>query len=196
MVAEQGGPSDTVLIRQAAQGDTGAFDVLVERHYRSLYSLAYRMLGNSDDASDAVQEAFVKAYRALKEFHPEKPLRPWLYKICANVSIDLGRARSKAPDPLDDHEYSLGDTGPQPEEQAIMNDESRQIHRAVAKLPDKYREIVVLRHFHHMDINEIAQIMNAPEGTVKSWLFRARSILRRELACLSNNPFPAEELAK
>lgn len=181
MAVETVGLSDAQFVRQAAAGDTAAFDILVERHYRSLYSLAYRMLGNSDDASDAVQEAFVKAFRALREFHCDKPLRPWLYKICANVAIDIGRARNKTPENIDDHEYSLRDTSPQPEEMAITGERDQAVHRAVSTLPEKYRQIVILRHFHHMDVEEIAELMDAPEGTVKSWLFRARAMLRREL---------------
>lgn len=195
MVAEMCVPTDAQLVRQAAAGDAGAFDELVDRHYRSLYALAYRMLGNADDASDAVQEAFIKAFRALHEFQCDKPLRPWLYKICANVSIDLGRARSKTPENLDDHEYSLSDDRPAPEELAIAAERDRQVHQAVAALPEKYRQIVVLRHFHHMDVEEIAQMMNAPEGTVKSWLFRARAMLRKQLECMQG-PMPHEELAK
>ena len=196
VVVEASGPSDTQLVRQAILGNTGAFDVLVDRYHRSLFSLAYRMLGNTDDAADAVQEAFVKAFRALREFQPDRPLRPWLYKICANVAIDLGRARSKAPDPLEEHDYAISDGQPAPEEIAIAKDRDRQVHAAVARLPEKYRQIVVLRHFQHMEVNEIADVMDAPEGTVKSWLFRARAMLRRELACLQNNPIPTEELAK
>jgi RNA polymerase sigma-70 factor (ECF subfamily) len=196
MAVETSGPPDAVLVKQAVAGDAEAFDQLVDRHYRALFGLAYRMLGNSDDASDAVQETFVKAYRALKDFQPDKPLRPWLYKICSNVVIDLGRARTKAPDPLENHAHSLGDAGPAPEEQLLTNERHRQVHTAVARLPEKYRQIVVLRHFQHMDVEEIASFMNAPEGTVKSWLFRARAMLRRELDCLINNPIPTEELAQ
>ncbi|GMV36010.1 MAG: putative alternative RNA polymerase sigma factor SigM [Fimbriimonadales bacterium] len=189
-------PPEAELIRRAARGDTGAFDELVDMHYRALFGLAYRMLGNSEDASDAVQETFVKAYRALPEFNTERALRPWLSKICANVAIDIGRARSRAPDPLEEHQHTLRDPAPPAEEQVLEQDRERAVHRAVANLPEKYRQIIVLRHFQHMDVEEIADLLNVPEGTVKSWLFRARAMLRRELAVLSPTPLPTEELAR
>jgi RNA polymerase sigma-70 factor (ECF subfamily) len=168
------------LVESAANGSREAFDTLVDRHYQGVYAHAYRILRNADDAADATQTAFVKAHRSLKEFDSCRPLRPWLYRIVGNVCIDIARGRRHAHEDLDQHAYML-EGGENPEDVAEQSELQRLISRAILQLPERYRRILVLRHYEQMDVEEIAKVLGAPEGTIKSWLFRARALLRREL---------------
>lgn len=168
-------------IEAAVRGDREAFDEIVERHYRGVYAYALRLLGHGDDAADATQTTFVKAHRSLREFDTSRPMRPWLYRICANVCTDIARSKHRGHDSLEQHEYML-EGGEQPEDTAARGELAGRIRRAIRKLPDRYRRIIVMRHYEMMDVEEIAERVGAPEGTIKSWLFRARALLKRELA--------------
>lgn len=173
---------ESQLIRRATAGEVAAFEQLAERHRSALRSLALRMLRNSDDANDVVQDTLVKAFRAIKEFDPTRPIRPWLCRICTNCCVDAVRQRKRDGDSLDAHEYILVDESQESaDETAGLSIERGQVMRAVQKLPENYRRIILMRHFDHMDVNEIADALDKPEGTIKSWLFRARALLRKEL---------------
>lgn len=169
------------LIHRAALGESVAFELLADLYRPTLQSLALRMLRNSDDAHDAVQETLVKAYRALRDFDPERPIRPWLCRICANCCVDAVRGRKRSGDSLDQHEYMLQDNGESLDQRASESIERDQVREAIGRLPEKYRKIIFMRHFRHMDVNEIALELNKPEGTIKSWLFRARALLKKDL---------------
>ncbi|MFY9235120.1 MAG: RNA polymerase sigma factor [Fimbriimonadaceae bacterium] len=169
------------LVQRAQMGEQIAFELLVDLYRPTLLNLALRMLRNVDDAKDAVQDTFIKAYRALKDFDPARPIKPWLCRICANCCVDMVRDRHRDGDPLDQHEYMLEDQAASPHEQVGENLDQDQVRGAIARLPEKYRKIVFMRHFKHMDVIEIAQALNKPEGTIKSWLFRARAILKKDL---------------
>lgn len=172
---------ESSLVERAKRGDRAAFDRLVSENYAGVFAYALRMLRNRDDAADAVQVTFAKALRSLKEFDTSRPFRPWLYRICGNVSIDLARSKHRSTEDLDKHAYML-EGGEKPQEEAERSDLQRTIRRAIKKLPERYRRIVMMRHFEQMDVDEIAAAVGAPEGTIKSWLFRARALLRRDLA--------------
>ncbi|HEY0867730.1 MAG TPA: sigma-70 family RNA polymerase sigma factor [Fimbriimonas sp.] len=168
------------LIVRAAEGDPVAFELINDLYRPVLLSLAMRMLRDADDAGDAVQESMIKAFRAIGEFDPERPLKPWLCRICSNCCVDLVRNRKRGNEPLDQHEYMLQDSE-DVDRQATGSIGSALVTEAVERLPEKYRTIIHMRHYRHMDVNEIAQELNKPEGTVKSWLFRARALLKKEL---------------
>jgi RNA polymerase sigma-70 factor (ECF subfamily) len=175
--------SERDLVAKASAGNREAFDSLVDLHYQAVYAHAYRILRNSDDASDATQTAFVKALRSIAEFDVERPMRPWLYRICGNVCIDLARARHRTNEPIDKHAYML-ESEDDLEGSAEQNDLREKILKAIMNLPEKYRRILILRHYEQMAVEEIAEALDAPEGTIKSWLFRARAMLKKELAPL------------
>ena len=99
------------LVQRAAEGESVAFELLMDLYRPMLQSLALRMLRNSDDANDAVQETLVKAFRAIKEFDPERPIKPWLCRICSNCCVDAVRSRKREGDSLEQHEYMLEDRG-------------------------------------------------------------------------------------
>lgn len=169
------------LVRRAKAGEIVAFELLADLHRAALMSLAMRMLRNADDAKDAVQETLVKAFRAIHEFDPERPIKPWLCRICSNCCVDVVRSRRRDADPLEQHEYMLQDGGESLEDRAQGNFRQRAVLDAIERLPAKYQRIILMRHFRHMDVNEIALALNKPEGTIKSWLFRARALLKKDL---------------
>ena len=169
------------LVERARAGEAIAFELLADMHRPTLFSLAMRMLRNADDANDVVQETMLKAFRAIHDFQADRPLRPWLCRICTNCCVDAVRHRRKDAVSLDQHEYALSDDSQDLEAHANGNYQSNVVREAVNKLPRKYREIIQMRHFKHMDVNEIAEALQKPEGTIKSWLFRARALLRKDL---------------
>ena len=169
------------FVYRAKSGDYAAFEQLVATKRDHLYRQAYRKLKNVEDAHDAVQEALVKAFRAMGSFDPNRPLLPWLQRICSNCCVDFVRNKKREGESLDAHEYMLADPDQNLEEKAIRAMRQRMVIEAVGRLPDKYRKIVFMRHFRHMDVNEIADALAKPEGTIKSWLFRARALLKKDL---------------
>lgn len=169
------------LVERAVAGETVAFELLSDLHRPALQAMASRMLRNSDDAKDAVQDTMLKAFRAIRDFDASRPIRPWLCRICANCCVDVVRSRRHSGEPLEAHEYMLQDPGEPLEERAEKAMHQRAIVDAIRRLPERYRRIIFMRHFRHMEVNEIAEALNAPEGTVKSWLFRARAMLKKDL---------------
>lgn len=173
------------LVVRASQGDQIAFELLSDLYRPTLMSLAMRMLRNSDDANDVVQDTLVKAFRAIKDFDCDRPLKPWLCRICTNCCVDAVRSRRREGDSLDQHEYMLADTEVV-DETAADSIRQSQVLAAIDRLPEKYRKIIFMRHFRHMDVNEIAIELDKPEGTIKSWLFRARAMLKKDLQMVLN----------
>lgn len=173
------------LVVRAAAGDLVAFELLCDLHRPTLRSLAMRMLRNADDANDVVQDTLVKAFRAIRDFDETRPLKPWLCRICTNCCVDAVRSRRREGDSLDQHEYMLADDE-EVGESAAGSIQKGQVMEAVDRLPEKYRKIIFMRHFRHMDVNEIAVELNKPEGTIKSWLFRARALLKKDLQLVLN----------
>ncbi|MFZ4507970.1 MAG: RNA polymerase sigma factor [Fimbriimonas sp.] len=168
------------LIVQATEGDPVAYDLLSDLYRPTLTHLAIRMLRNSEDAQDAVQDTLLKAFRALEDFDPSRPLKPWLCRICTNCCVDIIRSRQRESEPLEAYEHSICD----PQNVALEAEDSilgGHVDEAIRRLPETYRQIVVMRHVNHMEVNEIAAKLDRPEGTIKSWLYRARAILRKDL---------------
>ena len=170
------------LIERAAQGEVVAFELLADLYRPALLSLATRMLRNSDDAKDAVQESMLKAFRAIGAFDPERPIKPWLCRICANCCVDIVRTRRRNGESLDQHEYMLADGSEDLEQRATGTLRQKAVLEAVGKLPEKYRQIIMMRHMEHMDVTEIAEKLSKPEGTIKSRIRAGLLKLRTTLA--------------
>jgi len=181
------------LIERSLAGDEAAFGQLVERHQGIVFNIAYRMLGNRQEAQDVAQEAFWRAYRGLGGFDLSRPLAPWLYRIVTNLSLNRlqrnpppavsldaplpGQPENAPPLPVPDPGAGLSDRLLQAEAQA-------QIRRAILDLPPADRVVVELRHFQGLSYEEIAALTGATLSSVKSRLFRARRRLRDGLADL------------
>ena len=179
--------NDADLVRQTLCGHTSAYNGLVMRYQRQVYNLAYRMLGNAEDAGDLVQETFLRAYGALASFRQDASFLTWLYKIASNLCIDQLRSR-KARSALsldveleEGREPAADSRSCSPEELAIRDSVQEVVQRAISNLPEKYRVVVVMRHLQDMSVEEIANVLGMPTGTVKTHLFRAREMLRGRL---------------
>ncbi len=169
------------LITRSCAGDLEAFESLVRAHQDRIYNLAYRLTGNREDATDAAQEAFIRAYRALPRFRRDAAFSTWLYRIATNAALDLVRRRPAVPPVELTADYRAPDN---PEVEAQRRETHRRIHAALGHLPPEYRAAVVLRDLQGLDYEEIAHILQVPIGTVRSRLSRGRGALRAELTDL------------
>ena len=163
---------DGVLVAQTLRGNTEAFRPLVERYQQVLFTVALRMLGDREEALDAAQSAFAKAYEKLASYDPRHKFFSWLYRILVNECLNVRRAqRERAPlDP----ELPAPDN---PQRSASQAELRTHVHAALAHLSKEQREVVVLRHFAQMSYQEIEATLEIPEKTVKSRLYEARQRL-------------------
>lgn len=172
-------PSDAALVTMTLEGNREGFAVLVQRYERAVYHLAYRTLRDAEDARDATQEAFFKAYRSLRTFKLDARFSTWIFSITYHGCCDrLNRRKRYSNEPLPER----ADPTPGPEREAIAADEARRLRAAVDALPEKYRTVVTLYHLQGRQYEEIAQVLDLPLGTVKTHLFRAKEQLRKILA--------------
>lgn len=180
--------TDSAAAEQARQGDQRAFGVLVERHSRSVFRLAFRMTQNEQDAEDLVQETFLKAYKQLHRFDGRSAFGTWLYRIAANCSLDLIRARknrrerqtaltSETTDWLD----RVAAPDPSPERLARSGQVASLLKPALAQLTELERTAFVLRHYEGRGIEEIAGVLGVQTNAAKHSVFRAVQKLRRAL---------------
>lgn len=185
-------PSDRELVQRLAGGDREALAPLMERHHRRLYRIALSYLRDADEAMDAVQETFVKAYQAASRWNPTSEVAPWLSRIAVNHSIDCyrrrrRRRRTEAPllDDAGDHDERWTAPVPSPESEAAGREAGLRIEAALLALPRKQRAIFVLRHYDERSLPEIADALGLSLGTVKSSLHRALARLRERLGALA-----------
>jgi RNA polymerase sigma-70 factor (ECF subfamily) len=174
------GASDEALVRAARAGDRAAFDTLVERHQRLVYGVCYRLLGNRDDAADAAQDTFLRAFRSLRGFRGHSSFTTWLYRVAVNASLNRSGARGPRQEPIEraDQVPARGESplaGLEREERAAA------VRAAVARLPRRQRLTLVLRVYHDLSHEEIARVLGRSVGTVKANLFFALRNLKSRL---------------
>jgi len=173
------------LTRAAAKGNTLAFEELVRLHEKKVYALTLRMCGNSEDAADAAQEAFLSAWRGLPSFRGESGFSTWLYRLTSNAAVDHLRKtrRQRTEASLDDAAQSqdVRDTAPTPQERAESGDLREAVRWGLGELSDEHRRVLMLREYQELSYEEIAGRLNVDLGTVKSRLSRARGALRKIL---------------
>jgi len=180
-------PPDEELVAYVRQGDQAAFEVLVRRHERMVFNIAWRMLRNREDAEDAAQEAFLRALRSIDTFRGQASFSSWLYRITVNYCLtDLESIRTRQRLVQLDDESDGTDTGrPEadisPEEVATRLDLAERIRVLVADLPPKYRAVITLYYLEDRSYSRVAEILNIPLGSVKVQLHRAKSLLRNRL---------------
>ncbi len=178
------------LARSACRGDPRAFARLVETHKRAVYGLCLRILADAEEARDAAQETFVRAYAALHAFDATQPFAPWVLRIARNYCFDQLRRRAPerrrvpldAPGP-DGEPLAYADPEAPRADEGVERAQARgALEAAIGALPPNYREVVHLFHVEHMSYKEIAAAMDVPLGTVMTWLHRARARLRQAMA--------------
>jgi len=171
---------DVVLVQRVRRGDAAAFDVLVRRHLKQAFAVAYRILGQREDTEDLVQEAFVAALEKIDSFDTSREFRPWLLRIVANRAINARRRRE-----LRRTEEIPRDAAARTQSPAADVEHREMEHRvqqALAGLPDRQRTIVQLSGFEGLNSTDIGEILNIPAGTVRWELHQARRALRDALA--------------
>ncbi|CDQ41327.1 MULTISPECIES: RNA polymerase sigma factor SigW [Virgibacillus] len=176
-------------IKQVKKGDQSAFEDVVSFFQNKIYQHCYRMLGNTHEAEDIAQEAFIRAYVNIHSFDERRKFSTWLYRIATNLTID--RIRKRKPDHYLDAEvkgtegldmYSqLADKGRKPDEEVEGLELQRYIQYEISKLPPKYRSIIMLRYIEEFSLQEISEILDIPLGTVKTRIHRGREALRKKL---------------
>ncbi len=164
-------------IAQTLDGKTEAFNRLVERYTGAVYNQAYRMLNNAQEAEDAVQEAFIRAYTRLSSFDPQRRFSAWLLTISSNYCIDRLRRKRYPWLTLDDVAFWLTSDHPGPERSALDHERQDEVQQMLNQLPDNYRTVTVLRYWHDMSYQEIANATGLTESAVKTRLHRARRML-------------------
>ena len=177
---------ENALLRKAATGDGAAFSSLMEIHERRMYAVALRMCANHEDAQDCLQEAMLRIYRAISSFKGQSSFSTWVYRITMNTCLDeLRRRKMRRTTSLDgllDSGWSPAEELETPENNAIRSEQRRQIDRAIASLPDDMRSAIVLRDIQGFSYEEIAEMLNANAGTIKSRISRGREKLRETLS--------------
>lgn len=177
---------DELLLRRACKGDVQAFEELMQSHESRIYAIALRMMGNREDAQDCAQDAMVRIYRAMGSFKGQSALATWIYRITMNTCLDeLRRRKARKVTSLDslvDNGWSPTDTGDTPEEHGLRVEKQNALNQAIQSLPDDMRAAIILRDVKGYSYDEIASILDANVGTIKSRISRGREKLREILS--------------
>jgi len=181
--------SDEAMVAEARKGSADAYRVLVERHSRSIFRLAFRMTGNEHDAEDLVQETFLRACKQLSKFDGRASFGTWLYRIASNCSVDLLRVRqAREKRRADTREDDAGDPmeriatqSPSPERLSMSSEIARLLTPAMRQLSEMERAAFVLRHYEGKSIEEISKALKVRPNAAKHSIFRAVQKLRRVL---------------
>lgn len=174
------------LVHSAQKGDTSAFGQLVEAHQSKIYSLCYRMTGNAEDAADLTQEVFLSAWRSLGSFQSQAAFSTWLYRLTSNACIDFLRKEKRRSalslttegEEEEGRELEVADQRFSPERELEKKEARRAVREGLAALSPEHRQVLVLREMEGLSYQEIGQLLDLEEGTVKSRIARARLALR------------------
>jgi RNA polymerase sigma-70 factor (ECF subfamily) len=180
--------SDAAAVARARAGDREAFRVLVEKHSRNVFRLAFRMTRNEEDAEDVVQETFLKAYRNLDRFAGRSEFSTWVHSIAANCALDLIRRRAPREErkqPLETETLEAAANSASPERALFGSEVGSQVARSLDRLTVMERSAFVLRHFEGRTIAEISRTLGVRSGAAKNCVFRAVAKLRRDLGSLA-----------
>ena len=172
---------DIDIIKMCLDGDTDAFEELITRYKKLIFNTAYRMMGNREEAEDITQEVFIKIYNSLSKYDPEFKFSTWALRITSNLCIDWLRKRKGETVPIEEV-YDLKDDGLTPEDEYISKERQSRVQTAINKLPDKYKELIILFHHRNLSYQEIMDITGETLTIVKNRLYRARQMLKEELS--------------
>jgi RNA polymerase sigma-70 factor (ECF subfamily) len=167
------------LIRRARQGESPAWTALMRLHQEPIFRYAYLLIGDADEAEDIAQETFIRAYRALERFDTQRPMRPWLLRIAANLASNRRRSLGRYFAVLQRAFQQERPAQKGVEEQSRQVSQAHEVWEAIRQLKASDAQVIYLRYFLELSVEEAAQAMNVPAGTVKSRLHRASERLRR-----------------
>ena len=180
--------TDEELVARSINGDSDSFNELILRWERPIYALAYRTIGREEDARDVCQETFLRAFRALPRFRGQAKFSSWLYRIALNLCRDWIRRERRTPlvQPPEEVDVMELAAAAEPSESiedlVARKDAVRAVERAMALLPEEQRTAIVLKEYHGLTFQEIADLVGCPLSTVKTRLYQGLTVLRRELA--------------
>ncbi|NLG50423.1 MAG: sigma-70 family RNA polymerase sigma factor [Chloroflexi bacterium] len=170
-------------VLQAQKGDQRAFAKLVEVYQTPVYNLAYRMLGSAEEAEDAAQETFIRAYTRFDSYDPERKFSSWILSIASHHCVDRLRRRKGNTVSLEAIQSWrwIPDKLPRPEEETLQQEQERNIRRLLDQLPEQYRLVIILRYWYDMPYEEMAEMTETTVSAVKSRLHRARQMMAMKL---------------
>lgn len=178
---------DRDLVLRCLKNDQAAYHRLLEKYRRPVYGIVRRMIPDDEDARDLSQESFIRAFRNLNQFDPERRFSSWLFRIAHNLCIDHYRRRKLDTVPMvrrdngEESTWDLPDTTPGPEVEFSDRERGRRLLAAVESLPPAYRSVIILRHQQGLAYEEIAEVMELPLGTIKARIHRAHRLLKEKL---------------
>jgi RNA polymerase sigma-70 factor (ECF subfamily) len=185
--------SDEELVSRSVGGDLDSFNQLVLRWERPIYALAYRVIGREEDARDVAQETFLRAFRALKGFKGQAKFSSWLYRITLNLCRDWIRRERRAPvaqmpEGIDIVELAGEETPSESLEDLVGRRQlGRAVSKAMATLPEEQRTAIILKEYHGLTFQEIADLLDCPLSTVKTRLYQGLSVVRKQLQAAGVN---------
>lgn len=174
---------ERALVAACVAGRPDAFDLIVERHRRSIYQLCYRFVSNHEDASDLSQDVFLRAYRGLRNFRGQSSLATWLYRIGVNVCLNRVSVKTPHAEPIEEHQF-VDVRSELPSVQMLREERSARVRAAIAQLPPKQRATLIMRTYQEMSHQEIADVLGSSVGAVKANFFHALGNLKRLLGDL------------
>src|SRR5262247_2915520 len=168
---------ERALVDACLANESGAFDLLVERHRRAVYQLCYRFVGNHEDASDLSQDVFLRAFRGLRNFKGQSSLATWLYRIGVNVCLNRVSAKKPLSESIEERQF-VDETAESAPDRLLKDERGARVRAAIAQLPRKQRATLVLRMYHEMSHQEIADVLGSSVGAVKANFFHALGNLK------------------
>ncbi|HAX24972.1 MAG TPA: RNA polymerase sigma factor [Thermomicrobiales bacterium] len=174
---------EDVWVSQAKAGDQAAFEAIVQRYERPIYSFVYRMMGDADDARDLTQDCFIRAYRSLDKTSHDLNISAWLHRIASNACLDVLRRRQRIrwlPWDTTRHEPLLGDSeSDSPERHAVAKETSSLVQETLSRMSPRNRAALIMREYEGMSCDEIGDVLGLSRSAVKSVLFRGREEFRK-----------------
>lgn len=177
--------TDVELIANAIKGREDGFEELVRRYQKQITGYVYRIVGDYDSSLDVTQEVFIKVYNSLHRYSSDYKFSTWLYRIAHNAAIDHLRRNSINPQSLETenedgtYQLQIESSAPSPEKDREVSEWRTEIGKVIKRLPDAYKQLILLRHANDLSYDEIAEVTSLPLGTVKNRLFRAREMMRQ-----------------
>jgi RNA polymerase sigma-70 factor (ECF subfamily) len=175
--------TETALVEACRVGRAGAFELIVERHRRGVYQLCYRFVANHEDASELSQDVFLRAYRGLGSFRGGSTLATWLHRIAVNVClsrISAAAPLAKVTEPIEERQY-IDANSESPADHLLREERDARVRAAIAELPPRQRATLILRIYHEMSHQEIADVLGSSVGAVKTNFFHALGNLKKRL---------------
>lgn len=195
--------NEQLLLERSKTGDIAAFEMLIEAYQKKIFNLAYRMIGNYDDAGDLAQEAMIRIFKSISNFKEQSSLSTWIYRITTNVCLDeIRKKKNRKVLSLDeeihaddgDMQRQIMSDDPLPDELMEKKELQQIIISAIESLPEDQRLVIMLRDIQELSYDEIARVLDCPAGTVKSRINRARFALKNVL--ISKRELLNEEYVK